>query len=69
MNQNGDGEGQGGYAKVMPVEYHFNIGLNDDVVRCSIILNKLLWPPKVASPSAIKQQDEAKKSKQNIFFY
>ena len=36
---------------------HFNIDLNDEVVRGSIILNKgeLMWPPpKVANPSPMK---------------
>lgn len=43
---------------------HFNIDLNDEVVRGSIILNKgeLLWPPpKVVAPSPAPKQTQAKK--------
>ena len=58
---------------------HFNIDLNDEVVRGSIILNKgeLMWPPpKVADPSpakptaaaaAAKAKQEVKKVEVNYF--
>lgn len=45
---------------------HFNIDLNDEVVRGSIILNKgeLMWPPpKVATPSPVPQAAASAKKK------